>query len=114
MNWSTLTVTLYGLRQLHTYICQSYTKTITTKYVGLVLNIATFRRRKAALQWELTIKTNTMYVSSYTYPLPIHCGTIQFPLLSANDMPSSVLTQHSSAVVGPETKSPFSGQPGSL
>ena len=40
------------------------------------------------------------------FQLPIHCETVQVPPLTPNDIPLSVPTQHSSAVVGPETTSP--------
>ena len=40
------------------------------------------------------------------FQLPIHCEVGQDPGPTPNDMPSSVPTQHSSAVVGPETTSP--------
>ena len=54
--------------------------------------------------WVKITKVHTLYAYPYIFQLPIHCETVQDP--TPNDIPSSVPTQHSSAVVGPETTSP--------
>ena len=57
-------------------------------------------------QHTVIVAISSNYNISDIFQLPIHCETLQVPPLTPNDMPSSVPTQHSSAVVGPGTISP--------